>query len=143
MLLLDFLPLFEDELSAVASIRQAIALALQGITTLNVYEEPPVIINTPAAFVRREKGPEFDGANEYVFLVTLLASLSDTTGGQDKIDGYLSPATQAVEGAINADPTLGGVVHYTSIQTVSPVRVTNYAAADYLTADISLEVGAA
>lgn len=112
----------------IAAVRKAIAQKL-GTLNIHAYSYAPDQPTAPAAYVYPQPfdyDGTFDGGVELKVVVRYLVQSTVTAGGQDQIDGFISPSG-ATSGKvkIEADQTLNG--------TCSSVRVTgvrNYGAVD-------------
>ena len=127
------------------AIREGIAAALQTIPDLQVYARPPGSIVVPAGVVRR-RGTQFDvsfdGLVDTGWAVTVFVSFANTDVGTEALDEYLSPTGDlSIKAAVEADPTLGGVVDYARVPSAEGEKVTNYAGTDYLSVEFVIEIG--
>lgn len=125
-------------------IRQAVAQALKCINGLTPHPRYPGVINSPAAVVvRRETtyDPTFDVGADNTLAIRLFTSFSNLPGAQDRMDDYCAPdGDLSIRAAIDADPTLGGVVDSCRVTTAEDERITAFSGIDYLTVDLVLEV---
>ena len=127
------------------AIREGIAAALQTIPDLQVYARPPGSIVVPAGIVRRRStqfGVTFDELVDTSWGVTAFVSFANTDVATEELDKYLSPTGDySIAAAIDADPTLGGVVDYAHVGSAEGEKITNYAGVDYLSVEFVIEIG--
>lgn len=127
-------------------IREAIADQISAaITDLAVHPRSPGSINPPAAVVRRRVTTydvTFDGADDTTYGVTVFVSFANTDVGTEQLDDYLAPSgAKSIPAAIEADPTLGGVVDFAHVSSAEGEKVTVYADISYLSAELVIEIG--
>lgn len=121
-------------------VREGIADRLETIPDLQAYARPPGQINVPAGVVRRRSttfDTTFDGTMDTTWTVTAFVSFANTDVAVESLDGYLV----TIPAAIDADPTLGGVVAFCRVASAEGEKVTNYAGTDYLSVDFTIEIG--
>jgi len=98
-----------------------------------VFESPPSSMNAPALVIMRPTvmfhQPAF-AVDEITWSVTAAVGV----GADDTLDGLIGQARQAVE----ADPTLGGVVQICRPTEQRPRGIVNIAGADFLTEELIL-----
>jgi hypothetical protein len=127
------------------AIREAAARALKSIPGLTPHARYPGTLNSPAAVViRRQTASDtaFDLPADHTLAVRLFVAFGNLPGAQDLLDDYCAPeGERSIRGAIDADPTLGGLVDWCRISVAEDERVTTYGGLDYLTVDLVLEVG--
>jgi hypothetical protein len=127
-----------------ASVRAGLAAALAGIDGLRVYAQPPGTVNPPAAVILR-RSTSFDVAfgdvDGYTFAVSVLVSYGTPEAAQVALDALTSGGAGSVRVALEADPTLGGIVDYVRAVSVGPDQITEVAGVQYLSADVTVEVG--
>lgn len=134
--------------------RQALAARFGTISGLTAYATVPGSVNVPAVLVRPTRGTlvtygqsmstSLDGeAVDWTFDCQLLVSFAVYDAAQESIDGYLATTgPQSLAGALEQDPTLGGVVAY-----AVPISATGYGSIDYdgityLGCTVMVQVGA-
>lgn len=127
-------------------IRDGIAARVATVSEdLRVYPAPPGSIVVPAAVVRRRSTTydvSFDELTDTAWTVTVFVQFANNDAAAEQLDPYVSPSgTQSIKAAIDADPTLGGVVDFARVSTAEGERVTNYAGIGYLTVDFNIEIG--
>jgi hypothetical protein len=131
--------------ATLSQIRTALAAQLgEQIDGLRTYDHMPGQVNPPAAVVRRRSttygtslgGPDF-GTDDHTLAVTLFV-------GQEQwevLDGLLAPAgSSSVRAAVEADPTLGGVVDGAQVERAEEENLVEYAGAQYLSATVVVGV---
>ena len=133
-------------MATVNEIREALADQIAtAIPSLQVSPRSPGSITVPAAVVRRRTTTydvTMDGADDTTYGVTVFASFANTDVGTQQLDDYLAPSgAKSVPAAIQADPTLGGVVDYCHVASAEGETVRNYAGIDYLSAELVIEIG--
>lgn len=101
--------------ATIDQMQSAIKAALESITGLHPHATEPVTFNPPDAYPRLVSwtfDDDFDGGATYQFDVWVLVTLSkDISRSQTTLNPYLSATgTRSLKAALEADPTLGGVV---------------------------------
>lgn len=129
-----------------SAIREAVAAAVDAATTgLNVAARYPGVIVSPAAVVVRRSttfDTAFDIAADHQLAIRMFMSFADLQGSQERLDDWCAPSgAESIRAAIDADPTLGGLVDFCRISGVEDEQIATYARIDYLTVDLVLEVG--
>lgn len=130
-------------------VRAAVATYLSGnISGLRATANKFGQINVPCAVVVPETGRLItyavteDDETDYYLRALLLVSEGDSASGQDLLDGYLSPAgDQSVYAAVQADPSLGGVVSFAAVTQATGYGIVNVNGVDYLGCSLSLSIG--
>jgi hypothetical protein len=103
---------------------------------------PPMAVITPVSGSLIRYAQTFDGETDYSLRIILLVSEGDSASGQDAMDAYLSPTgSQSVHAAIQADPTLGGVVSYCAVIEATGYGLQNWNGVDYLGCSLILSLG--
>ena len=103
---------------------------------------PPCAVIVPQTGRLITYAQTFDGETDYYLRAILLVSEGDSASGQDLLDGYLSPAgAQSVNAAVQADPTLGGVVSYAAVIEATAYGLMNWNGVDYLACSLILNIG--
>jgi hypothetical protein len=132
-------------MSTVTQIRAALADAVDGVGGLRASSYPPGSINPPSAVVTRQLSAfdqAFGNVDGWQFKVTVLVAYIDARTAQDQLDAFLSGSgTSSVRLALETDPTLGGVVAFTRAVSAGPDVLTEVNGVQYLSADITVEVG--
>lgn len=81
------------------------------------------------------------GNAEHEYTVTVLVGRDPERVSQDRLNGYLSyDGTQSIRAAIEADPTLGGVVNTCQVATGGNIGLVSIGDANYLTVEFSVHV---
>ena len=134
---------------AFPAVRAAVATYLTGsITGLRATASRFGQVNPPCAVIVPQTGrvitysTTLDGETDYYLRAILLVSEGDSASGQDLLDAYLSPqGAQSVYAAVQADPTLGGVVSYAAVIEAAGYGVMNFNGVDYLACSLILNIG--
>jgi hypothetical protein len=121
--------------------RASVAAAVVGIVApldvlVTVFEAPPSTLNPPAAYVSYPQLVQYDGFAFGVDTVALPLTVAAGMDEADRIDGLLA----TYKAALNADPTLAGSVKSARVNMQNAWRRLNVAGADYLAADLILEI---
>lgn len=130
------------------AIRQALAAYLTSSIGLRATANRFGQVSPPCAVIIPETGrlityaQTFDGETNYYLRAVLLVSEGDSASGQDLLDGYLSPeGSGSVHAAVQADPTLGGIVSYAAVIEATGYGVTNWNGVDYLACSLTINIG--
>jgi hypothetical protein len=130
-----------------ADVRAALAAQIEARTTLRATATVPGQINPPVAVVRPARGElavykvTFDGAVDYSLAVVILVSYASIDTAQDLLDGFLSAGHgTAVADAIEADPSLGGLVADAWPRAADGYGMISWAGVDYLGTTVIVEV---
>jgi hypothetical protein len=130
------------------AVRAALAAQLNTIAGLRATANRNAQISPPAAVVMPVTGSfirystTFDGECDLTLRAILLVAEGDSTSGQDSIDPYLATTgAQSVYAAIQADPTLGGVVSWAALTEATGYGLINFAGIDYLGCHLIVSVG--
>lgn len=126
-------PTFSAVRSALASQLSARITGLRAVANRNAQISPPAAVIMPVTgpFVRYST--TFQGSADLTLRVILLVSEGDSSSGQDLLDPYLATTgTQSVYAAVQADPTLGGVVDSATVVEATAYGLMNWAGVDYL-----------
>jgi hypothetical protein len=134
--------------ATIAAIRAALKTRLETIVGLRVLDYRPGSINSPQAIVARQSttyGVSFDGADDHTMAITVYVQFGTDRAAEDNLDAYLNATgASSIVAAIQADPTLGGVVDFTRISNVVDNGLVNYPTGTdtvYLAATFTVEVG--
>ena len=132
---------------AFTAIRQALATRLGSISGLRVVASRNAVVNPPSAVVMPGPGTflrysvTFDGQADPVLRVLLLVSEADSASGQDNLDPYLATTgPSSVWAAVQADPTLGGVVSGAAVMEASAYGLMNWNGVDYLSCQFTVAI---
>jgi hypothetical protein len=134
----------------VTQIREGIQTRLNTISGLRAFDYAKGTIEPPTAIVVPDPGNfiDFDatmgdGADDYRFLVYVLVAGRVNRVATDELDGYISrTGATSIKTAIEGDPDLGSVVHFTNVTGVSNYGDIEYAGITYFGAVLTLEVTA-
>lgn len=124
-------------MSALDTIREDIASALNGVGGLTAYKRVPGQISAPAAVVAPdsiEYSTDFDGGATYRLPVQLMVSLGDWESAQAALDPLVAHDGSAVE-AIHAITSVE-----VRVVAMEDYGLTSYANTDYLGARLIVEV---
>lgn len=131
------------------ALRQAVATQLQAqIPGLRVVTSRLGDINPPCAVIAPQTGPvaeyqvSMDGQVDWHLRIVMVASVADSTSGQDILDPYLSvTGPQSIWAAIRADTSLGGMVGFAIVTAADGYGVMNINGVDYLAVSFTLDAG--
>lgn len=130
-------------MATVQQIREELRVRLATISGLRPHANLPDDIVSPAAVVFRS-ATVFDSStdsDDLQFAVTVFIDWTDARR-QEKLDAYTAgEGASSIRLAIDADPTLGGVVDWCRVARVEPDRIAEYSSKKYLAADIIVDVG--
>lgn len=133
-------------MTSLTQIREAVADALAAIPDLNTYPVVPDAAATPAAYVEPSTEPfweydqDFDGSEDFHLLVTVLTSRVDANAGQEAVDAYVSrTGPESVKAAVEADPTLGGLVSDCHVTAARDYGILTLQGIDYYGCRFSLD----
>lgn len=131
--------------ATLAEIRTALADALSDIGSLNVVERAPEQPPVPCVFLLRSGGsPRTDFGRTspaYQFTVRVVVSRADAEAAQEQLDSYVERGTDdSVWDALEADPTLGGVLHTLRCGDVSGDQLLSFGDVAYLGCDFDVTV---
>lgn len=122
------------------AVRNGIATYLAShITGLRATGNRPLQINPPMAVIVPVQGSfarysvTMDGEVDYTVRVIVVVAPADSTAGEDTLDPYVATSgPQSIWAAVQADPTLGGVVSSASVTEATGYGVMNMSGIDYL-----------
>ena len=84
------------------------------------------------------------GADGLGIVATVLLQTSDSEGAQEALWRFLSrretTGVGRLKAALDADPTLGGLVHYAQMATARRTGLITYDGVDYMGAELVIEV---
>lgn len=135
----------------VAAIRTALANQITAKTGLRTLPEAKDSISPPVAVILEGQPPirygiTMDGC--FTLNLRVLVALSDgapTEKVQRALDAYLSMGAgepESIAGAVQSDPTLGGLVHYAvPVAAGTPGRI-EYAGIIFFGSRVDIEIGA-
>lgn len=105
--------------ASISDVRNAIKTRLATISGLRANATEPASPNPPAAWpIPRAGTYHADQGDNVTFpwVVRVVVNPSDLNRGQTALDAYLSPTgTNSIKAALEADPSLGGVVDSLSV----------------------------
>src|SRR5215813_13007905 len=130
------------------AVRQALADTLTARIGLRATANRFAQINPPMAVIMPQTGTfirysqTFDSETDYNLRVIMLVSEGDSLSGQDLLDGYLSMSgSSSIYAAVQAAPTLGGVVSYAAVIEATAYGLMNFQGIDYLAAHLIVNIG--
>ena len=129
------------------AISAALATRL-GTTGLRAYSTAPGQVVPPVVVIIPGRpailyGQTMDGETTVNLLVVVLLSAANDTAGQTALNDYMSPSgAKSINGAVQADPSLGGAVEYATVQQVSTYGLVEYAGQQYIGATFLVQCGA-
>ena len=130
------------------AVRQALADTLTSRIGLRATANRFAQINPPMAVIMPQTGTfirysqTFDSETDYNLRVIMLVSEGDSLSGQDLLDGYLSMSgSSSIYAAVQAAPTLGGVVSYAAVIEATAYGLMNFQGIDYLAAHLIVNIG--
>lgn len=131
----------------VSQISAALKQAIGTIPGLRVYDYQPDQLNPPVAIVGLTQVTyhrAFQGGDAvHQYLVTVVVSRPSERSGQTQLDGFASySGASSIRAAVEADPTLGGVVQAAVVERVDNVQYVTIADNTYLTVDFVVTVHA-
>lgn len=137
-------------MARVSLIRDGLKARLATISGLHAYARAPKELRLPAAVVVPESGVAIAynatmgrGSDDFTFRIFLLVSETVEDLSQHKLDDYLDGSgAKSIIAAIDADDTLGGVVHFTRVVGVANYGEITWAGVQYLGAEILMQVTA-
>jgi hypothetical protein len=130
-------------MATLAEIRTALASAISTATGMQAYDSPPGSIEAPCSVIRRLTTTlgTSTGSDDDLIGAIVLVQFTDNAAAQATLDAAVASVVAAVE----ADPTLGGVVDFAMPTTVGADGITEYPPASglqYLSAEVTIQVGA-
>ena len=133
--------------ATVSQAANALRTALGTINGLRVYEHIPDVINPPMAAVGIDEVTyhrAFGGGDAiYRYVVTVVCARTSERTAQTRLDGFVSYSGDAsVRAAIEADPTLGGVVSTCIVERGGNIQPISVNEATYLAIDFTVVVHA-
>lgn len=135
-------------MATVSQIRTALAATLTAYlpSDVQVHDILPGQMSPPAVVVRRQLttfDTTFGGeSNDTALAVVVFVQFAVPTAAQVALDAYLSPdGTRSIYAAVNADPSLGGVVDFAVVTEAGPDEVVTYQGVDYLSGTLTVLAG--
>jgi hypothetical protein len=134
-------PTFTQIRAALAAQLNTIA-GLRAVASRNAQISPPAAVVMPVTGTFVRYSTTFDGECDLTLRAILLVAEGDSTSGQDLMDAYLATTgPQSVYAAVQADPTLGGVVSWAAVTEATGYGLMNWAGIDYLACHFIITVG--
>lgn len=128
----------------VAAVRTALATALASVDGLEVSAYVPDTVDPPWAYLVPGEGQydlDMDGGWRVDVAVRVVTSRAEDRAGQATLDGLLdSTGAGSIKAALEADPTLGGLVDDLAVRGWSGYRLYEIAGTDYYGAELLVEV---
>lgn len=138
-------------MSTLAQIRQALAKQISTIpglvaaTYVQGSPNPPVAVVLPATGDALDYTVTMPGSDDVIdahMRVVLAVGTVADQAATELLDGYLNPGgPQSVRAAIEADPTLGGVVDFAVATGAGRYMMLDWAGAEYLSAEVYVDIG--
>jgi hypothetical protein len=129
-------------------VRAALAATLTAGAGIRATANRFAQINPPMAVVMPQTGTfirystTMDAETDYMLRVIMLVSEGDSLSGQDLLDVYLSESgASSIYAAVQASPTLGGVVSYAAVIEATAYGLMNFNGIDYLAAHLIVNIG--
>lgn len=127
--------------TALAAQISAQVAGLRAIATVPPQVSPPAAVVRPARDSVIEYKMTFDGAADMFFEVVLLVATGSDRTGQADLDAYLSPtSSSSVYLAVQADPTLGGVVASAEVVRAQGYGYIEWGGVEFLGSTLLVEV---
>lgn len=133
-------------MASLSAIRDGIKTRLATISGLETYDTMPDTANPPCAIVGVPARIEYDvtfrnAVARYEIPVRVFAGRVAESDSQDRLDGYISPdGLTSLRGAIDGDPTLGGVAHTVRVTEARDYGVYTLGDVPYIGVEIVCEV---
>jgi len=127
------------------AIAQALATRI-ATTGVRAFPNAPGQVVPPAVVVIPDRpaiiySQTFDGeATVNLLAIVLLSAANDTSGQTALNDCVSSSGTKSVNGAVQADPTLAGVVESTAVLQVGTYGMIEYAGQQYIGASFLIQI---
>lgn len=135
-------------MATLAEARAALAAQLQTRfgTGVRVHERYPDGLNPPAVVIRREStnyDTTFGGeSTDLTLSAVVFVDFASPRVAQELLDRFTTQTGDySVAAAVNADPTLGGVVDWATVTEAGPDELSSVQGVDYLTATVTVQVG--
>ena len=133
-------------MATISAVRQALAdcgtgLGFNAQARVSGSVVPPAWLVTPGDPVITYHDTT-DGGTTMRFSVLVLVRFADPESAQDELDGYLdADAATSAKAAIEADPTLDGLVAWVHVAAAGGYDTYGFNNVDYLGARLDVEVG--
>lgn len=130
-----------------SQIHAAVSAALATVPGLRVADHLPEQVAPPMAVIQMETVTYHrtmqGGTSEWAFLISLIAGRMGDRAAQRQLDGWLSyDGSQSIRAALEADPTLNGIVQSLVVAEMASIRLLTMGDATFLTCDFNLTVHA-
>lgn len=130
------------------AVMDALGVALAVVGGLRIYDYPPESVAAPAAVVnypadvrQATYGPPATATDMAVFPVHVVVGRTSDRAARDAIGAYMaSSGPSSVSAALEADPTLGGVVKCLAVQRYGSYEEISIGQVEYLAATFDVEV---
>lgn len=133
-------PTFTEVRGALAT-RLATIPGLRTTTEQSDQVNPPVAVIMPVSGTFIRYGATFDDSADVTVRAILLAAKTGTSGGQDLLDTWLAvTGDSSVNAAIQADPTLGGVVQSAFLAEAAGYGLISWNNIEYLGCHMIVEI---
>jgi hypothetical protein len=140
-------PTFTQVRAALAASLAAHASNADG-SALRTTANRPLQVNPPIAVIMPVQGTlarysvSMDGETDYSLRVILLVAPADSTQGEDILDPYIAASgPSSIWAAVQADPSLGGVVSYAIVTEATGYGIMNFTGIDYLAVSLIVTAG--
>jgi hypothetical protein len=136
-------------MAVLSDVRTALAAAVDNVPGLRATGQMSGEINPPVAVIVPARGTFISYSETFEqnvvdmsLEIVLLVSYADERAGQLLLDGYLSATgASSVRAAIAADPTLGGVVDWATLEQADGYGMISWGGIDYLGARLQVTLG--
>lgn len=126
-------PTFSAVRAALAAQLSAKITGLRAVANRNAQISPPAAVVMPVTGTFVRYSTTFQASADLTLRAILLVAEGDSSSGQDLLDPYLATTgAQSVYAAVQADPTLGGVVDSAAVVEATAYGLMNWAGIDYL-----------
>ena len=130
--------------ATVTQVKQALGTALGTITGMRAYAYQPDQINAPMAWSVLDDITYHDamagGLTSQRYRVSVVVGRASERSAQNALDTYLSFGSGGVRYAVEADPTLGGVVQTLIVESANNIQNLEYGDQTYLYVEFRVTV---
>ena len=103
---------------------------------------PPMAVIVPVTGTIARYSASMDGEADYSLRIILAVAPADSTQGEDILDPYVATSgPSSIWGAVQADPTLGGVVSFAAVTEATGYGILNMTGIDYLACTFIVTIG--
>jgi len=132
-------------MATITAIRSGLSARVDTISGLHAYayeSDHPIAPAVMVATYTADYDLALGGGTTYDFTLYVVLSGNVDRSYQEQIDSYLSPSgSTSIAVAVDADPTLGGVVDFAAVRQVdSSLLQMDFAGVSYAAATVSVEV---